>query len=168
MNNIKKKLFWCIIGNAISLFIVVLSIASMNINGIYLRFGPNDNLVIVSVLIDTWFKYLVLLFVISTINVIKVVSEDVGMPILGFNIYNPDKKVITDFSRFELEIMANIMYLICSIRELFLILITISQIDIAIFDVIVKGVASFYTIELILNEKIFEQPDADLNQIIIN
>ena len=167
MNNIKKKLFWCIIGNAVSLMLVIVSISSINISGSYLRFGPNNDLVIVSVLIDTWSKYIVLLLVISTINIIKVVSEDVGMPILGFNIYNPDKKVITDFSRFELEIMANIMYLICSIRELFLILVTISQLDIAIFDVIIKSSASFYTIKLILKEKTFETYE-DLDILIIN
>jgi hypothetical protein len=131
-------------------------VSFVDINGSYLRFGPNQDLIIISILIDSWFKYFILLFIISTINVIKVISEDIGMPILSFNIYNPDKKVITDFTKFELKIMANVMYTVCSIRELFLILVTISQIDVALFDVIIKGLASLYTIELILKEKKFE------------
>ena len=33
-------------------------------------------------------------------------------PIIGFNIYNPDKKNISDFTKLELQIYGNSMYLI--------------------------------------------------------
>ena len=162
MDNVRKKLIWCIVGNGISLILVLVMILSTDINGTYWDFGPNDKLIIVSILIDNWFKYFCLLLVISIINIIKVISEDVGMPILNFNIYNPDKKIITDFGKIELQVMANSMYMITSIRELFLILVTISQVDIALFDVLIKGVVAFYTIKLLLTEKKFCK-NQDLN-----
>ena len=168
MNDIRKKLYFCILGNGISLIIVLSLILSTKADGTYWNIGPNDNLIIVSVLINSWLKYTLLLFVITTINVIKVWSEDIGMPILGFNIYNPDKKLITDFGRLELQFMANLMFMIGSVRELFLILVTISQVDVALFDVVVKNITSFYTIRMLLFEKEFILSDIDLERGIIN
>ena len=45
------------------------------------------------------------------------------MPILGFNVYNPDKKIITDFSKNELNFLANLMFTINSIKSIFMVII---------------------------------------------
>ena len=84
--------------------------------------------IIISVKIDTYTKYGCLLGMI--INIMKVVSQEIGIPILGFNVYNPDKKHITEFTKLELQ--ANTMFMISSIRSMFMVLVSISQIDIAL------------------------------------
>ncbi len=43
-------------------------------------------------------------------NCIKVLVAELGEPVLVFNVYNPDKKVIDDFTKFELLFYANTMF----------------------------------------------------------
>lgn len=155
MNNLKRKLVLCIIGNFLSLFLVVISVLLLDNHGPYWRFGPNKDLIIVSVRIDTYTKYICLIGLIAIVNVMKVISQEIGMPILGFNVYNPDKKEITEFGKMELQVMANAMFMISSIRSMFMILISISQIDIALCDVLIQEFVSFFTIRMILNGKSF-------------
>ena len=81
------------------------------------------------------------------------------MPVLGFSIYNPDKKVITEFSKNELQFYACSMYLISNLRYIFEIMLTISQIDIAIYSVIISELTGIITIRMLLNEKEFKKYD---------
>lgn len=155
MDNLRGKLILCIIGNFISLMVVVICVLVMDTHGSYWQFGPNDNLIIISVKVDTYAKYGGLLGMLAIINIMKVISQEIGMPILGFNVYNPDKKHITEFGKLELQVMANTMFMISSIRSMFMVLISISQIDVALWSVLVQEVSSFYTIRVILNEKTF-------------
>jgi hypothetical protein len=71
------------------------------------------------------------------------------------NVYNPDKKEITEFSKLQLYFYANSMFLINNIRYIFTILISITQIDIALFSVLVEQVIVIFTIKMLLNEKKF-------------
>ena len=86
-----NKLKYCLIGNAalltasISLFVMFGAKETA-----YWNFGPNDNLVLINIKIDTWFKYNVLLVVILFFKVFNVVISEIANPILSFNIYNPD------------------------------------------------------------------------------
>jgi len=74
---------------------------------------------------------------------------------MGFSIFNPDKKVIHDFGKVELQIYANLFWLISALRSTINILISISQFDIALLRVIYSELASVYTIRILLNEKQF-------------
>jgi hypothetical protein len=67
------------------------------------------------------------------------------MPVLGFSIYNPDKKIITEFTKNELQFYANSMYLMSSLRYVCELIVTISQLDLAIFSVLASEFASFFT-----------------------
>ncbi len=86
------------------------------------------------------------------------------MPILGFNVYNPDKKIITEFGKNELQFFANTMFMISSVRDIFMVLLTISQVDVALWSVFIREFASFFTIRMLLNEKTF----AELEECVIN
>ena len=77
------------------------------------------------------------------------------MPVVGFNIYNPDKKVITEFTKNELQFFGNMMFLTSSLRYIFEVMITITQIDIAIYSVIISEITTIFTIRMLLNEKRF-------------
>jgi hypothetical protein len=83
------------------------------------------------------------------------------MPILGFNVYNPDKKNIPDFSKNELQLLANSMYMISSIRAILMVVVSVTQIDIALWTVLSSEITSFFTIRMLLNEKTF---NADPNE----
>ena len=154
MRNI-NKLKWCLLGNLLVLILVISLAIVFKDNSDYWNVGPNDKLIIISVQINTMNKYWILLFLVAVINVSKVLIEEIAMPILGFNIYNPDKKIIHEFTKNELQFYGNTMFMISSIRYVFMLMLNISQIDIALFNVIIQEVASFYTVRMLLNEKQF-------------
>ena len=126
----KTKLKYCVIGNILLFVVIVTIITHFQQESKYFRFGPSNDLIVISVNINTNNRYLILLFIISLVKIIKVVVEEIGMPVVGFNIYNPDKKVITEFTKNELQFFGNMMFLTSSLRYIFEVMITITQIDI--------------------------------------
>ena len=157
--NVNNKLKLCVISNAFVLVIIVIiiSLCGVQNESKYWNFGPNESFVIINIHIDTWIKYYWLLTFIALLKISQVIIGEIAHPIIGFNIYNPDKKVITDFTKNELQFYGNSMYLIDSIRNVFMIMITITQIDIAIFGSIISEITSIFTIRMLLNEKSFSK-----------
>src|SRR3989337_1617823 len=56
----------------------------------YLRMGPTNDLVILGISINTIGRYIGLLLLITIMNVTDVLISEIAMPIIGFNVYNPD------------------------------------------------------------------------------
>lgn len=156
MTNNNRRLKYCIIANFTLLCFISLVISFMSDpNDKYFRIGPNEELSIMSVKINTKTRYLLLQISMAFIEIISVVVNQIASPILGFNIYNPDKKSITEFGKNELQIMANCMWFINNLIGALSIMVTISQVDIAILRVIYADLTSVYTIRMLLNEKEF-------------
>ena len=88
-------------------------------------------------------------------NITKVIISEIGEPVMVFNVYNPDKKVITDFTKFQLKFYANTMFMISNTRRVFDTMITVTQIDIALFAVLIEQLTSLVTVTLLVNEKTF-------------
>ena len=156
---VKKKLQLCILVYGILLILIVIIINFFQTKSTYFRWGvPNKDeepLIIISVNIDNYYKYFSLLFLITIIRIIKVGVNEIANPIITFNIYNPDKKNIEDFGKNELQFYGNMLYLIDNLRYVFTLMITISQIDLAIYGVLVGEITSIFTIRMLLNEKTF-------------
>ena len=111
-----EKVRFCLIINFISLVsIISLIFIFKNDDSKYFRVGPYDDLNVISVTIDTWTKWIVVVIFLCIMGVIDVIIRELGLPVLDFNIYNPDKKVITDFSRYELNYLSNGMFMVSSI-----------------------------------------------------
>jgi hypothetical protein len=81
------------------------------------------------------------------------------------NVYNPDKKEITEFTKPQLYFYANSMFLLNNIRYIFTVLINVTQIDIALFSVLVEQVIVMITIKLLLNEKKFTHKEVSVRII---
>ena len=134
----------------------------------YFRFGPNQDFILISVSINTWYRYILLLFIIACNNCIKVLISELGEPILIFNVYNPDKKLISEFTKCQLLFYANSMFFIGNTRRVFEVMISITQIDIAFFSIIVEQVVSTFTVYILVNEKKFIDKKEVLNKINCN
>ena len=157
MPRLNKRLQYCVLGNAVLLITIVFCLFILGkSDSPYWNIGPNDSLIVINVALNTWLKYVVFLFFLFLFKVLQVIIAEIAHPIIGFNIYNPDKKKITEFSKLELQVYGNAMYLIDGIRNALLVMVTISQIDIALFGVFVSEFTSVYTIRMLLNEKTFE------------
>jgi hypothetical protein len=155
----RVKLFYCVLGNLFALSLVIMAVVILEQDGQYVKFGPSDTMVVISVKINTWTRYGMLLLFTVVINVVKVISEEIGMPILSFNIYDPHRNHITGFTKFDLQVLANLMYAASAIRSVFMTMMLISQIDVALFGVFVKEATSIITIRALLNEKTFADID---------
>ena len=164
----KTKLKYCVTGNTLLLVVIVIIIIHYQHESKYFRFGPSNDLIVISVNINTNARYLILLLIISLVKITKVVVEEIGMPVIGFSIYNPDKKVITEFTKNELQFYGNTMYLTSSLRYIFEVMVTITQIDIAIYSVIISEITTIFTIRLLLNEKRFPKNEDDSMQELLN
>jgi len=114
--------------------------------------------------INTTQKYCSLLALIFVNDVIRVIIQEFGDPVLYMNVYNPDKKEIADFSKAQLYFYANTMFLINNIRHIFTLLISITQIDIALFSVVIEQVVVIVTIKMLLDEKKFINKKSFLNK----
>jgi hypothetical protein len=150
-----RKLLLCLVGNFIVLGFVIIIIFLFATTNPYWNYGPQEDLILISVRINTIGNYIGLLAVIALVEFSRIVVEELGMPVLQFNIYNPDKKIIDEFSKNELQFYANAMYFVSGMRNVFLVMVTISQIDIALWTVVVSQIATVLTVRLLLNEKTF-------------
>ena len=152
----QQRLKLCIVGQLALLIAVVIPIVLLaNKQSTYYKFGPNEELIIISIKINTWTRYSILLVYILLLRVCKVFITELGMPILSFNIYDPNKKKVEGFTRTELQIQANIMYMLNAIRYALTLQLSIIQIDIAIISAIFSELASIPTIYILLKDKEF-------------
>ena len=162
----RKKIQIALAANLVLLCFLFFLIFNLGSQSKYFRFGPQDDFILISVKIDTWTRYGFLLLIISVIQITEVLIEDLGLPILTFNIYNPDKKVITDFKKMELQIYGNLMFLINNLRYIIQVLVTVTQIDIAIFAVLMAQITGIITVRFLINEKTFSR-DIELEEKLV-
>ena len=152
----KQRLKICIVGQLLVLIAVIIpTVLLANKDSTYYRFGPNDDLIVISIKINTWTRYCFLLVYTMIFRICKVFINELGMPILTFNIYNPNQKKIEDFTRMELQVLANIMFTLNAISYAITIQLSILQIDIAVFSGIFSELAAIPTIHILLKDKEF-------------
>jgi len=155
-SNNKKKVILCLILNYMIAFLVtIFVIIFRDSNGKYFRFGPHDDLIIISVLINTWIKWTGAILLIGIVKGCEVLVNELGLPILDFRVYNPDYKVITDFRKNELNFLTNAMWFVNNFRAVLMTVVSITQIDLAFAGMIISEIVSIFTVRILLNEKKF-------------
>jgi len=160
MKNIKKKVQFGILSNLVLLFVITLPIIVLNTGeSSYFRYGWSDDLILISFPVNTKMRYMIVCLYIILIKASNVFISEIVGPILGFNIYNPDKMVITDFTKFELQVYGNVNFMINGFKRIMTIMISITQIDLALIGMLSGEIMSFYTIRMLLNEKKFKNVD---------
>ncbi len=156
----RVKIWWCIFVSLFVTFCVTFCVTVPVIflrdnESTYFRWGPNTNLIVISVRIDTWIKYWVLVLFMGLIKSSETIIGEIASPILGFNVYNPDKKKITEFTKNELNFLANVHWMITGVRGVIMMMISISQIDLALIGLLCSEVTSIFVVRHLLNEKEF-------------
>ena len=153
---LKDQLKLCIIGSAVLTIITLIFTTVFAEDKGWFSFGPSNHLSIAGVIIDTREKYSVLVIAVVLNSVIDMVISEFAQPILGFNIYNPDKKLITDFkSKRELQLLATLYWSFNNLRSVFTNLISITQVDLALIKWVVLEITAVYTINILLSKKRF-------------
>ena len=139
-------------------FLLIFSLLCIFFNnnqGTYFTCGWSDNLVFVSISIDSSIKYYCLCLFIITMNFTEVFLNDIASPLITFSTYNPYKMEISDFTRMDLEIYSNLIVFIKLSKGLLSIATTVTQIDLAIISLFSSQIAAFSAIRYLLNNKTF-------------
>lgn len=169
-SGVRKKLYYCVGGNAAALAVAIAVVSSLNDgSSAYFRWGPHADLMLVSVQLSTWTRWTCALLFIGLLRVCDVWVNEIGSPMLGFNVYNPDKKRITDFTKNELHFLANSMWAINNVRNVFMTVVTVTQIDLAFASVLMSELASIFATRLLLNEKTFAtgaEEESEINELL--
>jgi hypothetical protein len=164
----KQSLKYCICANILVLAILISIIIILGHDNPYLRIGPNVDLIILGIRIDTWIKYFILQVFVAINEILDVSLTEIGYPFLTLQVYDTDKKEIHDFTRVELQLYTNIYYIIGSVRYVFTLLITLSQVDIALLKVIYGESITIYNVRRMLKHKVFPDERTGLTSIFIN
>jgi len=151
-----KKVWFSLIVNFITMLLVLIIVSIFRSEkSTYFKFGPSKDLIVISVEIDTWKKWILLNIFIWLVKGCDVMVNEIGSPILGFRVYNPDKKIIDDFTKNQLNFLANSMWFVNGFRTVLMAVITITQVDIAFSGMIVSEIVSIFTVRHLLNCKKF-------------
>ena len=165
--HVHTKLKWCVLSNLILVgFITVFVCISPKVNDTYMRFGPQADLKLLGVSIDTWSRYWMLQVCLGCLTITDVMIQDTANPIMGFTIYNPDKKIITEFSKNELQVYAQTIWFLSNIKDALLLMISITQLDIAISKCVFQELGGAVVIRMLLNEKIFGSDDEEAEALL--
>ena len=165
---VHTKLKLCIVANVILVGGITLFVCiSTKVHDTYMRFGPQPDLKLLGIAIDTWSRYWTFQFFLGCVQITDVVIQDLANPIMGFNIYNPDKKIITEFTKNELQMYAQTFWFLSSIKGALMLLVSITQLDIAISKCVYNELAGVLAIRILLNEKTFTTSD-DLSEALLS
>ena len=116
----------------------------------YVRFGPGTPdfpLLVLSLNIDTWGKWVGLVIVLVLLALADVVISQTAMMDIYNNIYNSAQKEVTDFaSPAALQWYAQLMYGMNAIRYILSVKISITQIDLALITTAASQLMTIKTI----------------------
>jgi hypothetical protein len=124
-----------------------------------LRIGYSKNLIVLGITIDTLYKYLLLQAIIFFTEFLSTVLYEYASPIMYFNVFNNDKKIITEFGKIELQFYAQSVWFITGLKNGIMVLVSITQIDITICKIIYSELAMIIVIRNMLKDKIFIKED---------
>jgi hypothetical protein len=141
----------CILGNVIALGVAIMLTVGSSSQSTWVAFGWSDKLFVLSVPINTWYKYVVVLAVFGFMSFSKVIDEASATPILWFALYD-QSKVVYDISRFEVCVYSWLIFVTSRLRDLLLILVSISQIDIGLFCIL-SALFALIIMSLVLTHK---------------
>lgn len=154
--SLRRKVFICAgVNVGLLIFVVVLVGLMRGPDSKFFRMGPSEDLVVIGVKINTWARYAFLMAILAIVSCAQVVVEDISGPILAFNIFDPHRLEVTDFTSLELNALSNTMSFISGVRGVFSIQMYIAQIDVALANVIFSDLMSIYTVGVLLSRKTF-------------
>ena len=129
--------------------------------GNFMQLGPNKDLNVMGLVVNTWSSYMWFVCCIVVFRIVQTWVHEIAHPIIGFRIYDPDLKVIEDFTSVELQVYGNLMYLFDAVRKVFMTMVAITQIDIAMWGALAGEITSIFTIRRLLSAKKFTIDNTD-------
>ena len=154
----RNTLTLCVGANLLLTTFLCVFIPILGSGGSYFRWGPNTELVVISVRIDTFTMYIGLVVFFVAINSVKMIVQHLGWSILGFTTFNPDYLDVYGFnSMTELNVLTNLMQISDSLRWVFEVVVATRQIDLALWGVFGAEFTGFFVVRYMLRKKRFHK-----------
>jgi len=126
-----------------------------------LAVGPAADLELFAVPINTWPRYWMLLVILSVFRSANVIIADLGAPNMAFTIYDPTKETVYGFSRIELQLSANSMFMVLALNNAISTNATVTRLDVVLVTIISSELASAFSIHYLLGKKKKFVPECD-------
>lgn len=161
----KHKVLLCVFLSIIIVVLIAVPVFVFQSDSTYFRILWNDRLMIISIHIDKWWKYVGALSLVGVISILQTVVEYMANPIIYQAVFNPDNIEIHGFTKRELVWLAVSLFFFTGLRSIVLTLLQVSQIDIALSVVFVSTGTFFVMVHVSLAPKTFKDdpPPADEN-----
>ena len=153
--NKRRNLWLSLCLNITSTIILLTLILLFSQKSSWLTYGWSESLNVIGININTKEKYIVLIVIICTCQITQVIINEVAMSIIGFTVYNPYMNNISEFKRYELDFLTNSMYLFNNLRNLLSLLVSVSQMDIALIQIFVSQIVNMFIVYYLLGKKTF-------------
>ena len=130
--------------------VIVFLVLNKNNNSSYLRYGPNNDLVIIGIKINNVFKYTLLVFLIIINIIMRNINNEIIRPWIILNIQNTVQQIENKKECYEISIVSNFYVWFdwfCSLILLF------SQIDICLIDIFVDLLSTIILTRYYLKQK---------------
>ena len=136
------------------------------------RWGPNKSLFFLDVMIDTWRKWVGLIFFIMITQTLKVLADEIISPFIMNTIMDHKEKEIL-FSYYVSQFICQVYYIFSGIAKVIHVSIAMSQIDCILVVLITDVIISTYTTHMFLAKKKLQQDDdfllpEDLEEFILD
>lgn len=167
----QTKVSLCIGSNATTVILLffMLNVFNREGSGNLWQFGPSDDLFLLSIPINTWVKYWLVVVMIGLIKISEVLVNDFASPDVYFATFDTDRKKIYGFTRLSLQILTGIQSLSNDLGNIFKTIILVTRLDIALISVFIQNLTGVVSIYLLLSKKTFypdiDHPDDDVDQV---
>lgn len=144
-----------------AVLVITVSILFQDKDNTYFKIGPHDQLIVISVRIDTMNKYIYLVIITILVTLARAIQSEIGSSVLRYLIYDFKVDEIHDVNRYSLMFYANIIYFFQGLRDVFLILASISQIDVSLVILFTYQIVCFFSIIYLTKDKKFTSIQSD-------
>ena len=131
----------------------------------YFTWGPNDRLFFIKTPIDTWQKWMYLMFsrVIGTLS--EAALADVVQPWIVTTLQD-EQKVYLPYRKWKCRLIVQLYYTYHWINEVFSLFLMLTQFDIALVEIVCKSfVLQFWTLPHWLRKKEFTEPNRAVEKL---
>ena len=160
MKKLNRTILCVLINLAITCAIALFIFFARGDNDKIWHFGPSENLIVLSITVKTWPVYIALILISCSLKAVEVGVNDIGSPDLGFSVYDPSVKKVYGFTRLQLQLLTNSMWLFNNVSNIFKTVVLVSRLDVALISTLAGELTAIFTIAYLLKKKEF-YPDVD-------
>lgn len=151
---------------------VLIAIFALSLDGIYdhdshlFEFGPSEQLIFIGITIETWWKYVLLVFFMLTLEFLEILQEEYVHPFVHM-VYDANskenQKEMLPYSWGDLYFINHLSVASAGLRQIIRVIVVTIQIPLAILVWLLKEIMRIYFIVQVTNNW-FRKNDRDDSQ----